>query len=57
MRRSCAGFQDRWATNLPVPSDWWTDFWWLILVAGHRVERSLRLFKPTLSPDQIQPAI
>ena len=27
------------------------------LVAGYRVERSLRLFRPTLSPDQIQPAL
>ena len=38
--------------HLPVPS-----VWWLILVAGYRVERSLRLFRPTLSPDQIQPAL
>lgn len=38
--------------HLPAPSDWW-----LILVAGYRVERSLRLFRPTLSPDQIQPAL
>jgi hypothetical protein len=38
--------------HLPIPS-----VWWLILVAGYRVERSLRLFKPTLSPDQIQPAL
>ena len=29
----------------------------LQLVAGNRVERSLWLFRPTLSPDQIHPAL
>src|SRR5260370_15037660 len=28
-----------------------------VLVAGNRVERSLWLFRPTLSPDQIHPAL